>query len=564
MATRVIGLDIGTFAVRAAELSIGSGQAQLLRFAQVTLPPGAVRDGEVADVGAVSSALRRLWTEGGFKNKKVVVGIANQRVIVRQAELPAMSEPDLRAALRFEAQELIPIPVDDAILDFQILEPIIPGDTEQRMRILLAAAQRDMVRTHLAALDGAGLSATAVDVIPFALVRALTDPATATFDGDGRAEAIICIGGGVTNVVVHEQGVPRFVRVLLVGGDDVTESIANDLGIDVDAAEDLKRRADPTSSDAAVARAGQVLTERLSPLVEEIRGSLDYYLAQAQSAPIGRVLVTGGGSRMPGLMERLQSQLGGRVEPARPLANVSTDQIKLTQAQLADLEPLLTVPIGLAMAGDIQKGVRRISLLPTEMAAVRLQRRQATGVGVAVAGLAALLIVLWAARAGQVSSENNKADDAEQRSTTLQRQVTALQDTTTLASDVVSRRAQVKGVLANDIEWTRLFHEVATQIPSDVWLTSFSGNTTVAASGPAAAAAGGAGQVTFALKGFDQTSTARWLLRVADIKSLTAAWVPNSTKSGIGADSIVTISSNATLTPAARSKRVQRYDEAPS
>ena len=127
MATRVIGLDIGSFAVRAAELTVGGGQPQLLRFGQVSLPAGAMRDGEVADAGAVSSALRRLWSEGGFKNKKVVVGVANQRVIVRQAELPAMTEPDLRAALRFEAQELIPIPVEDAILDFQILEPVIAG-----------------------------------------------------------------------------------------------------------------------------------------------------------------------------------------------------------------------------------------------------------------------------------------------------------------------------------------------------------------------------------------------------------------------------------------------------
>src|SRR5688500_4430119 len=114
MATRVVGLDIGSFAVRAVELSLGGGQPTLERFAQVTLPPGAVRNGEVVDTGAVGSAVRRLWGQGGFRSKRVVVGVANQRVIVRQAELPAMSEADLQAALQFEAQDLIPIPIEDA------------------------------------------------------------------------------------------------------------------------------------------------------------------------------------------------------------------------------------------------------------------------------------------------------------------------------------------------------------------------------------------------------------------------------------------------------------------
>src|SRR5439155_18719413 len=407
MPARVVGLDIGSFGVRAVELTVGGNQPTLQRFAQVALPPGAVRDGEVQDPGAVSSAIRRLWAEGGFRARRVVMGVANQRVIVRQAELPAMTEEDLRAALQFEAQELIPIPVEDAILDFQIIEESLGADGERRTRILLAAAQRDMVRSHLAAVEGAGLGAQSVDVVAFALVRALT-LGVSGFEDDGRAEAIVCIGRGVTNVVVHEAGVPRFVRVLLVGGDDVTEAIARELDVDMDAAEDLKRRANTASSDQSVARAGQVVADRMAPLVEEIRGSLDYYTAQAQSAPVGRVLVTGGGSRLTGLMERLQSQLGGRVEPARPLANLAIGSVKLSPEELADYEPLLTVPIGLALGGEVERGLRRIPLLPAEVAAAREQRNQAVVVGGVVAGLTVLLLLAWALRQGQVSDQPRK------------------------------------------------------------------------------------------------------------------------------------------------------------
>jgi type IV pilus assembly protein PilM len=547
MATRVVGLDLGSYGVRAVELSVGGGQPTLERFAQVTLPPGAVRDGEVADPAAVASSVRRLWTEGGFKGKKVVIGVANQRVIVRLAELPSMSESDLQSALRYEAQELIPIPVDDAVLDFQILDDVVDAEGDARMRVLLAAAQQDMVQSHLAAVELAGLRPAVVDVVPFALVRAVGAEGN-PFDFDARAEAIVCIGGGVTNVVVHEQGVPRFVRVLLVGGDDVTEAIMRELNVQIDEAEGLKRQADISSPNPAVARAGQVVRDRLAPLVEEIRGSLDYYMAQSQSAPVDRVLVTGGGSRMAGLMERLQSQLSAVVEPARPLSGVKIGKgVGLSPQQLQAVEPLLAVPLGLAMAGEVRKGVRRITLLPREVAVVREQRRQAVLAGAGVAALAAALLGTWAAGGAKIASENSSAKRAEEQAARLEREVARLSDTVALDTELAQRTEQVRTVLSTDVAWTRLFNEVATVLPHDVWLTSFTGE------------AGGA--VNFSAKGFDQTSTAKWLIRVAELKSLSGLWVPSSTKDGEGALQTVTFTSDANLTPAANSDRVQRYLE---
>jgi type IV pilus assembly protein PilM len=547
MAARVVGVDLGSYGVRAVELTLAGGQATLERFAQVTLPPGAIRDGEVVDPTAVASSVRRLWTEGGFKGKSVVVGVANQRVIVRLAEMPAMSEEDLTSALRFEAQDLIPIPVDDAILDFQILDDVVDSEGDARMRVLLAAAQRDMVRNHLAAVEAAGLRAGVVDVVPFAMVRALTANA-GTLDFDTRAEAIVCIGGGVTNVVVHERGVPRFVRVLLVGGDDVTDAIVRELDVQIDEAESLKRRADISSPDPLVARAGQVVRDRVAPLVEEIRGSLDYYLAQSQSAVIDRVLVTGGGSRMAGLMERLQSQVGANVEPARPLAGMKVGRhIGLDEADLRESEALLTVPIGLALAGESRKGVRRINLVPREVAAVRAQRRQAVLAGSGVAAVAALLVGAWGMQASKIDTERKAAAETEQDTDKLRREVATLGDTIALDAELGERRAQVQTVLATDVAWTRLFNEVATVLPSDVWLTSFSGEA--------------GGSVNFTAKGFDQTSTARWLLRMAELESLSGLWVPTSAKEGQGSASTVTFTSDADLTPAATSQRVQRYLE---
>jgi type IV pilus assembly protein PilM len=548
---RVVSLDIGSYAVRAVELTVGGGEPVLERFAQVVLPPGAVQHGEVMDAAAVATAVRRLWSEGGLRGKRVVVGVANQRVIVRQAEFPVMSEEDFRAALQFEAQELIPMPVEEATLDFQILEEGVSTEGDPRMRVLLAAAQREMVRGHLAVVEGAGLSALAVDVVPFALVRALAPPGGSF--AEQAAEAVVCIGGGVTNVVIHEQGIPRFVRILLVGGNDITEAVARELDVSADEAEDLKRRADPSSVDTRVNRAGQVVADRLAPLVEEIRGSLDYYRAQPESLPINRVLMTGGASLTPGLMERLEAQVDGRVELARPLAGVRVGDVKLPEGQLVQYESLLAVPIGLALAGEVQKGTRRISLLPREVSIVRTQRRQAIGVAAAVFALFVVLMLLWAGRAAQVSDERDKAQASEQQVAQLRQERASLGDTTGVEADLAQRQAQVKAVLADDVAWTRLFTEVATLIPTDVWLTSFNGQKGTTAGTP--------GTVNVQANGFDQTSTARWLQRIGDLKSLSGLWVPTSAKSGEGSAALVSFTSQANLTPQAVSDRAQRLAE---
>src|SRR4051812_93655 len=118
-----IGLDIGSFAVRAAELSMDGPSPTLEHFGQVTLPSGAVVDGEVVDVDAVATAVKRLWAEAGFSSRRVVVGVSSQRVIVRQAEIVEMSERELRSSLQFQAADLIPIPVEEAILDFSLIAP---------------------------------------------------------------------------------------------------------------------------------------------------------------------------------------------------------------------------------------------------------------------------------------------------------------------------------------------------------------------------------------------------------------------------------------------------------
>src|SRR5438477_4347333 len=448
MAQRAVGLDVGTSAVRAVELVLGREQVTLTRFGQVALAPGAVVGGEVVDAPAVAAAVRRLWREAGFRGRTVVLGVGNQRVVVRQADFPAMSDEDLRSALQFQAQDLIPIPVEDAILDFQTVEEFATTDGEM-MRILLVAAQRAMVRSLLAAVEGAGMSGSMVDLIPFALMRALTQPSLVQ-DLEPTVDAIVCVGASITNVVVHQRGVPEFVRMLGVGGDDITQGIATELSVDADTAEDLKRRAHPDSPDDLESRTAQIVLAQSTLLIEEIRGSLDYYQAQPEASPIGRIVLTGGGSRTIGLRDSLEQTLGIAVEEGHPLSGVELARTGIPEDRLIESEPLLAVPIGLALAArPPESGQRRISVLPQEVAAVRTQRRQIVLASAGVAGLALLLLLVWLARQTKVHDEQSAADKAQQDNAQLQQQVAALQSVTALDTQLAQRRALVTNALSD-------------------------------------------------------------------------------------------------------------------
>lgn len=351
MAGRAVGLDIGTSGVRATQVSFSKGAVTLEGFGQVPLPPGAVNDGEIVDPLTVSSAISQLWKLAKFRGKKVAVGVANQKVVVRPIDLPFMEQEELRGAIQFQVQEYIPMPVDDAILDFQVLEEFVTENNERMMRVLLVAAQRDMIGAFVEAVTRAGLDPVAIDHIPFALIRSLGEARGGL--GPTAGEAIIEVGAGVTNIVVHEGGIPRFARTLLVGGSNVTEALAAGLGVSFEDAESIKQRmglgATPSESMASTEAAPRILEERAAELVEEIRGSLDYYTAQSDAIRVSRVVLSGGGSKLANLPVRLANALRMPVEQGRILQRMRIGRIGLSEAQLADAEPLMGAAVGLAL-----------------------------------------------------------------------------------------------------------------------------------------------------------------------------------------------------------------------
>ncbi len=245
-----IGLDIGTSGVRAAELAFGKGQVTLQRFGQVALPEGAVRDGEVINPDLVAEALKQLWAHTKFSGKKVVIGVANQKVVVRQVDLPWMPLDELKKSLGFQVQDFVPMPVEQAVLDFHPLEEVANTAGGRMIRGLLVAASRDMVMNSVLAVQKAGLVPTMVDLSSFAVLRSLARPDHLGLDG--QAEALVDVGARVTNIVVHSGGVPRFIRILLLGGQDLTDAVAERMGVPREQAEAVKQELGVSGSGATL------------------------------------------------------------------------------------------------------------------------------------------------------------------------------------------------------------------------------------------------------------------------------------------------------------------------
>jgi type IV pilus assembly protein PilM len=350
-----IGLDIGTSVVRAAELSFGRSGITLERFGQLVLPPDAVNDGQVVDGEAVAAALRKLWSATKLSHRRVVLGVANQRVIVRQLELPWLARGELAASLPFQVQDLLPMPVDQAVLDFFPVEELTDRAGHRTLKGLLVAAARETVLANVRAAELAGLRVEAVDLTPFAVLRSLGRQTGAAVE----TEALIDIGARVTNIVVHSGGVPRFVRILLAGGQDVTDAVSEHLRVPPAQAELLKQEAGRAADGAVLAGLDggaadfdevlRTVSSTAQDFVTEVRGSLDYYAASNPTAPVERLVVTGGGSRLEGILDRLSAATRLPVVAGDPMGTVRIGRTGLDDAQLQFVTPLAAVPVGLAL-----------------------------------------------------------------------------------------------------------------------------------------------------------------------------------------------------------------------
>lgn len=363
-----IGLDIGTGTFRVAQLQSTKDLPLLVNCGSIKIPRGAVVEGEIVDIDVVSYSLSELWRKTGLSDKKVIIGIANQKIVIRLIEVPYMEKEDLKGALQYQVQDYIPLPVDEVILDFQVVGDYTVESGERMLQILLVAAQRDMINNVVAAVEKAGLRPEAIDVSAFAIVRSLLGapaltPSVLPEEGPREeAVALVNMGAGITSIVVTEKGIIRFARDIALAGDDLTEVLADSLGVSFDEAEDHKIRVGlpPLVGDRFVNVPSElldraetvqdVLEREVLKFLSEIRRSFDYYLAQTPNAELKKVVLTGSPAKLRYFRSYFEREIGLEVLAGHPLDQVQISP-RLAVEALKEDELSLAICLGLTLGG---------------------------------------------------------------------------------------------------------------------------------------------------------------------------------------------------------------------
>lgn len=350
--TGVVGLDIEAGSIAATELEL-NGTVAVKAAAVAPLPPGAFAEGEVADPEALAAGLKALFATNRL-TKRVRLGVGNQRIIVRTLRLPAIEDPkELDAAIRFQAQEQMPMPLEHAVLEHHVVGGV-PGEdgTAPQIDVVVVAARRDMIASFLDPIRRAGLDPVGVDVAAFGMIRALAG-AGAQPPAEGelpRPETVLyCNVGDVANLAVARGRACLFTRVSDSGLEALAGRLATAGGLSYEHAMQwllyvgLEQPLEAIEGEPeTLAEARRVLESGAAGLVDDLRLSLDYYSAQEAAVPVERIVLSGPGSVIAGFAARVEAGLGLPVLAAQPPALASFDALSAAR---------LTMPFGLALEG---------------------------------------------------------------------------------------------------------------------------------------------------------------------------------------------------------------------
>ncbi|MDT4932970.1 MAG: type pilus assembly protein PilM [Pseudonocardiales bacterium] len=336
-----IGVDIGAGSVRAAVLAPGTldGRPSVTvhGLGQVELPPNAVVNGVVVDQAAVTQALKSLWASHKFECRRVILGITNQQVVVRDLTVPNLEPEQLAKALPYQAREVVPLPMDQALIDFMPLGGV--DEATDTIAGLLVAAPRGPVLSAVQAVERAGLSVARVDLSSFAVLRSIADQRLAV-------EAVIDIGAHMTSIVVHNQGVPKVVRVVPRGGQELTQLLVARGELSEPEAELAKRAEGLIGSNPKIV---DVLSQGVRPILSEIRSSIQYFTSMNPGARLEQISLSGGGALLPGLAEELAEQVGVPTRVITPMHHISNRFTGQGAKPSMDETAASAVSVGLAM-----------------------------------------------------------------------------------------------------------------------------------------------------------------------------------------------------------------------
>lgn len=335
MAKSIVSLEITEESVRAAEVAMGRVPT-LIAAGEVPLPPGAAKDSEILDAEAVAVALRQLWTRAGIKGRRVVLGIGSRRILVREYTTQAMRPDLLKQALGFQVQDLLPVPVNQAVLDFYPISQV-----DGQISGLLVAAVSETIEELLKTLSKVKLTVDRVDLVPFGLARIAHRLA-----GPTDTVAMVHIGDHTSYVVIAVGGVPRFVRIIPVDVSTAAVRAREPLALPVDALESAMETVPPQPPRGRAALRNGNADPALADLVSRLRSTVAFYANRPDAMAVQTIFLSGAGAATLALGDALENALD---IPVERIGATNVARTKWADAPLDDFQLNLVSTIGLAI-----------------------------------------------------------------------------------------------------------------------------------------------------------------------------------------------------------------------
>jgi type IV pilus assembly protein PilM len=333
----VTGLDIGSGFVKVVEVDHSGDQPEVVRVAMRPLLPDAIVEGEIMDYGLVSDAVMGLFQDMGVKNAEVVTAVGGHDVIIKKIEMDRMKESDAREMIRWEAEQHVPFDIKSVELDFQILDP--NGDGLQ-MEVLLVAAKRELIDNKVGLLQDAGVNPTIIDVDAFALHNAFEHNYP---DRLGGIVALVNIGHETTNVSILDNGVPILTRDIPFGSRKIREDLQRERGLTAEQAEDVVQ-ARETAADLE-----SFVAQSADEVAVGIERASAFLMTREDGAQVGRIYLSGGGARIPGMSQTLAQRMNVETELVNPFERVPVQPGAAGDIAIDEAAPMLLLPLGLAL-----------------------------------------------------------------------------------------------------------------------------------------------------------------------------------------------------------------------
>jgi type IV pilus assembly protein PilM len=340
----LVGVDIGSSAVKAVELKAGGkggSEYQLVNIGLEPLPPEAIVDGAIMDSGSVIDAIQRLFSSQKIKTSDVATSVSGNAVIVKKISLPQMSNEELAESIHWEAEQYIPFDIQDVAIDYEVIEG---GGSGGNMDVLLVAVKKDKISDYTSAITQAGKSPSIVDVDVFALQNCYeinygTDP--------GRVIGLLNVGASIMNINIIKGGTSIFNRDIAVGGNQYTDAIQKDLNLSFEQAESLKKGG--RVEGAAVENLHPILQAVSENIALEIQKTFDFFKATSSEDRIDRIFLSGGTSKVHGLRDLLAERFDAGVEILNPFNNVTYNPRDFDPDFINEIGPQAAIAVGLAV-----------------------------------------------------------------------------------------------------------------------------------------------------------------------------------------------------------------------